>query len=279
MSSASPSRLNRPRHHARSMRVPNIYGPRRDAQSRAFVLCALAMGTLVACSPLPPRPPSPSPAVGAERASCGMSDRLCLTFLDEMSPEFEAVRLLIVLDGAVVFDRHGSLASRQFVYYSGPATAGSHLVETVLHKQRGRFHFEARCSHTIEVAADGPRPDRLITVAYEKPSQLLEERPQVRFIEVRATQPQAQHAMTIWVSKDGEIELDGKQTDVEAVGRALESLSKSSGTIVYGVESSQAPAHANVQRIFEWIVRTGLVVRLSVQRDFSDIVKKNATPK
>src|SRR6185295_16371594 len=97
--------------------------------------------------------------VGAERASCGTSDRLCLSFIDQMSPAFEPVSLLILLDGATVFERQGSLASSEFVFYSGPATAGTHLVQLLLHKQMGGYHFEARAAHRIEVAADGPRPD------------------------------------------------------------------------------------------------------------------------
>jgi uncharacterized Zn-binding protein involved in type VI secretion len=232
------------------------------------------MATLVSCA----RPPSPAATVGVERASCGTSDPLCLVFLNQMSPEFETERLLIVLDKVVVFDRQGSLALRQSVYYSGPATAGTHSLQLLFRAKRGHFHFEAKSSHTFEVAADGPRPAHLVTIVYEKPAERLEERPAIRFIDPPPPPPAA-HATTIWVSQNGEIELDGRPADIETVGRALEELSRRGGTIVYGVDPSQSPPHANAMRVLESIARTGLAVRLSVNRDFSDVVKTNGTLK
>jgi hypothetical protein len=232
--------------------------------------CALAVASLASClRDAAPHPPAAAP-IGTEPAACKTSDRLCLVYRNEMSSEFETERLLVVLDSDIVFDRQENLSHADHVVYSGPAASGEHQVHLLLRMKRGHLHFEARSTHAMTVAENGPRPDRLISVAYEKPQPRLEERPAIRYVEEPAVP--ATRAMTIWVSKNGEIELDGKPTDVEAVGRSLEDLSKRGGVVVYGVDASQNPPHPNAKRVIEWMARPGLSVRLSTARDFSDVV-------
>jgi hypothetical protein len=224
-----------------------------------------------ACSNLPP--PAQQP-VGPVRAGCAMSDRLCVLFRNQMSKEFEVRRLLVLLDGKVIFDHPGLPARTDHVVYSGVAGPGQHEMQLLLHMQRDHFHFEARSSHSFQVASTGPGPDRVVTVAYEMPVGRLEERPAIRYIEEPAVRPP--RAATVWVSKNGDVALNGQPADVEAVGRAFETLSPRD-VVVYGVDASPDSPHPNAKKVIDLMARGGFTVRLSTLRDFSDVVAPDGT--
>jgi len=224
------------------------------------------MTLLASCLRPAPREP---PAVGLAR--CESSERLCLIFRNEMSDYFEVSRLLILLDDAVIFNRSGELPRGNVVLYSGAASPGEHRLQLLLQMEGGRgFHFEARSSHTFDVAPGGPAPDRLVTMAYERAKGGHPGMPAIRYIEEPAAPRQA--PVTLWISKSGNIELDGQPADVEAVSKVLAELSKRRGLVIYGVDASEDEPHANAKKVIEMLAREGLSVRLSIRRDFSDVV-------
>jgi hypothetical protein len=200
---------------------------------------------------------------------------LCLVFRNEMGADFRGERLLFALDGSVVFDRDGDFARSDHVIYSGPSRPGEHTLQLLLRMRMGPFHFEARSSHAFDVSAGGPGADRVITVAYERAARLREERPAIRYIEEPAT-PRPR-ATTIWVSKSGDIALNGQPADMEAVGKALEDLSKQGKGVVFGMDLPENQPHPTVKKVLELLANAGLEVRLSSKPDFSDVLAADGT--
>jgi hypothetical protein len=49
--------------------------------------------------------------------------------------------------------------------------------------------------------------------------------------------------------------------------------------VVYGVDAAESPPHPNAKRVTELIARTGLLVRLSSLRDFSDVISADGKSK
>jgi hypothetical protein len=210
--------------------------------------------------------------VGAERDGCGPTDRLCLIFRNELSHGLEVNRTLLLLDGVVIYNRPGQLSEGNHVLYSGATSPGEHRTQLLIQIRDGKgLHFEAKSTHSFDVAADGPGPDRLVTMVYVPGTPPPPHgAPKIRYIEEPAT-PRLPHT-TIWISKSGAIELDGRPADVEAVDKALDELSKRRGLVIYGVDASEDEPHPNAKKVIELLARQGLSVRLSVRRDFSDVV-------
>ena len=229
---------------------------------------AITAACVVSCL----RPEVPCEPAVVEHVRCQATDQLCLVFRNDMSPEFQVRRLLVVLDGSPVFDDKRELSRSEHVIYAGAAEPGEHLVQTLLQMKTKRgYYFEARSSQKFGLAAGSLGPERWITVAYEKPLEHIEERPAIRYIDQPALPPQ--RPMTIWVSsKSGDIALDGRPSDLDAVARALDSLAKDRGVVVYGVDAAESPPHPNAKKVTELIARSGAPVRLSTLRDFSDVI-------
>ncbi len=183
---------------------------------------AITAACVVSCL----RPEVPCEPAVVEHVRCQATDQLCLVFRNDMIPKFQVRRLLVVLDHSVVFNEAREMSRSDHVIFAGAAEPGEHLVQTLLQMTtKGGSHYEARSSHTFELAAGSPGPDRSITVAYEHPSDHIEERPALRYIDPPALPPQ--RPMTIWVSsKSGDIALDGRPSDLDEVARALDSLAK-----------------------------------------------------
>ena len=122
--------------------------------------------------------------------------RAVIQFENKLSNQFRLTRALIVLDGAVQYnktDRSGVLAEQQVIpVFSGSIPPTEHTLQ-VLVNLRGHgygvfsylrgYRFEVRSSHSF-TAVEG-KTTKLRIVAYEKGGVTtpLEERPAVRFLE------------------------------------------------------------------------------------------------
>jgi hypothetical protein len=126
----------------------------------------------------------------------GAGSRANIRFLNELSGAFKTTRLLIVLDGAVQYnktDQSGALSEQtEIPIFNGSIPPGDHTVQVLLNLQgsgygvfsylRG-YRFEVRSSHSF-TTVDG-KTVNLQAVAYEKGGMTtpIEERPAVRYVE------------------------------------------------------------------------------------------------
>ena len=122
--------------------------------------------------------------------------RSVVRFENKLSSQFELTRALIVLDGAVQYnktDRSGVLDEQKVIpVFSGSIPPGDHTVQVLINLQghgygvfsylRG-YRFEVRSSHSF-TAVEG-KTTQLRILAYEKGGVTtpLEERPAIRYLE------------------------------------------------------------------------------------------------
>lgn len=74
----------------------------------------------------------------------------------------------------------------------------------------------------------------------------------------------------VWISKEGNVELNGQPTSLEAIDSALKDLAQKQGVLLYGRETAEEEPHANSMKVIELAARNRLPIRMSTQRDFSD---------
>ncbi|WP_437955421.1 hypothetical protein WME76_28390 [Sorangium sp. So ce119] len=126
----------------------------------------------------------------------GAGSRASIKFNNELSTAFRVTRVLIVLDGAVQYnktDQSGALAEQSEIpIFNGSVPPGDHTLQVLVNLQgngygvfsylRG-YRFEVRSSHSF-TAVEG-KTINLQAVAFEKGGVTtpLEERPAVRFVE------------------------------------------------------------------------------------------------
>ncbi|WP_437686334.1 hypothetical protein [Sorangium sp. So ce176] len=126
----------------------------------------------------------------------GAGSRAAIKFNNELSTAFRVTRVLIVLDGAVQYnktDQSGALAEQaEIPIFNGSVPPGDHTLQVLVNLQgngygvfsylRG-YRFEVRSSHSF-TAVEG-KTINLQAVAFEKGGVTtpLEERPAVRFVE------------------------------------------------------------------------------------------------
>jgi len=77
---------------------------------------------------------------------------------------------------------------------------------------------------------------------------------------------------TVFVDALGEIELNGKAADMQAVAEAFVALAKEHGVVLYSRESPERDPHPNGMQVIKLAVQNRLIIMLSKQRDFSDVV-------
>ena len=140
----------------------------------------------------------------------GAGSRASIQFKNELSSAFRITRVLVVLDGAVQYnktDQSGSLSEQpEIPIFNGSIPPGDHTVQVLVNLQgngygvfsylRG-YKFEVRSSHSF-TAVEG-KTVQLQVLAYEKGGVTtpLEERPAIRYAEkvvtglVDGTQPAA----------------------------------------------------------------------------------------
>ena len=138
----------------------------------------------------------------------GAGSRSNIQFKNELSSAFRITRVLVVLDGAVQYnktDQSGSLSDQpEIPIFNGSIPPGDHTVQVLVNLQgngygvfsylRG-YKFEVRSSHSF-TAVEG-KTVQLQVLAYEKGGVTtpLEERPAIRYVEkvvtglVDGTQP------------------------------------------------------------------------------------------
>jgi hypothetical protein len=126
----------------------------------------------------------------------GAGARSSIKFTNELSSAFRVTRVLVVLDGAVQYnktDQSGALAEQSEIpIFNGSVPSGDHTVQVLVNLQgngygvfsylRG-YRFEVRSSHSF-TAVEG-KTINLDAIAYEKGGVTtpLEERPAIRYSE------------------------------------------------------------------------------------------------
>jgi hypothetical protein len=126
----------------------------------------------------------------------GAGSRAGIRFKNELSSAFKVTRLLVVLDGAVQYnktDQSGALADQSEIpIFNGSVPPGDHTLQVLVNLQgngygvfsylRG-YRFEVRSSHSF-TAVEG-KTINLDAIAYEKGGVTtpLEERPAIRYVE------------------------------------------------------------------------------------------------
>src|SRR5262245_49975429 len=126
----------------------------------------------------------------------GAGSRANIRFQNELSSAFRVTRVLVVLDGAVQYnktDQSGALAEQSEIpIFNGSVPPGDHTLQVLINLQgngygvfsylRG-YRFEVRSSHSF-TAVEG-KTINLQAIAYEKGGVTtpLEERPAIRYVE------------------------------------------------------------------------------------------------
>jgi hypothetical protein len=126
----------------------------------------------------------------------GAGSRSSIKFQNELSSAFRVTRVLVVLDGAVQYnktDQSGALADQaEIPIFNGSVPPGDHTLQVLVNLQgngygvfsylRG-YRFEVRSSHSF-TAVEG-KTIQLQAIAYEKGGVTtpLEERPAIRYVE------------------------------------------------------------------------------------------------
>jgi hypothetical protein len=126
----------------------------------------------------------------------GAGSRAIIRFSNELSGSFKVTRVLVVLDGAVQYnktDQSGALAEQtEIPIFNGSVPPGDHVLQVLVNLQghgygmfsymRG-YRFEVRSSHSF-TAVEG-KTVNLQALAYEKGGVTtpLEERPAIRYVE------------------------------------------------------------------------------------------------
>jgi hypothetical protein len=126
----------------------------------------------------------------------GGGSRAAIKFQNELSSAFRITRVLVVLDGAVQYnktDQSGALSEQSEIpIYNGSVPPGDHTLQVLVNLQGNGFgvfsylrgyRFEVRSTHSF-TAVEG-KTINLEAVSYEKGTVTtpLEERPAVRYVE------------------------------------------------------------------------------------------------
>jgi hypothetical protein len=83
----------------------------------------------------------------------------------------------------------------------------------------------------------------------------------------------------IWISKNGSVEINGRQVEVEAVGPMLADLAQRKGEVFYGRDAAEEDPHPNGVKVLQLVMASRLPVRMGTKRDFSDAVSLDGKPK
>ena len=84
----------------------------------------------------------------------------------------------------------------------------------------------------------------------------------------------------VFVTKSGEITLDGKPTDLEGLKPAFASLAQKKGLVLYARENPEAAhPHPNAMEVIKLVIENKLPVRLCKTNDCSDALDANGKVK
>jgi hypothetical protein len=76
----------------------------------------------------------------------------------------------------------------------------------------------------------------------------------------------------IWVSKTGQIDVDGTPRELSAIGPMLAALSQRKGAVLYGRDDAGEEPHPNAMQVIQLVIANQLPIRMSTRSDFSDAV-------
>jgi hypothetical protein len=75
----------------------------------------------------------------------------------------------------------------------------------------------------------------------------------------------------IYISKTGEVTLDGKAATLDEVGSAFSALAKKNGVVLYTRDSpGLLEPHPNANKVIDLVIQNRLPIRLCKNKDFSD---------
>lgn len=87
----------------------------------------------------------------------------------------------------------------------------------------------------------------------------------------------SQPYVKVFVSKAGEITLDGKTATLDEVEKTFASLASKKGVVLYARESpEQYDPHPNAIRVIELLTKNSLPIRLCANPDCSDALDANS---
>jgi hypothetical protein len=75
--------------------------------------------------------------------------------------------------------------------------------------------------------------------------------------------------LRIWVSNNGDIELDGQKVDLPRVTAAIEDAGKRNGEVLYGQDPIEGQPHPNIAKVFKVMLAAGVNFKFSLDRTFS----------
>jgi biopolymer transport protein ExbD len=76
----------------------------------------------------------------------------------------------------------------------------------------------------------------------------------------------------IWVSKTGEVTVDGQPAEVSTIGATLAKLAQKKGVVLYGREAAGEQPHPKAMEVMNLVIGKRLPIRMSTKPDFSDAV-------
>ncbi|HEV8367545.1 MAG TPA: hypothetical protein VGQ39_06290 [Pyrinomonadaceae bacterium] len=89
--------------------------------------------------------------------------------------------------------------------------------------------------------------------------------------QVKSSATVPQPYVKVFVSKSGEINLDGKTATLDEVGKTFAALAPKKGIVLYARESpEQYEPHPNAMRVIELLTQNSLPIRLCANPDCSD---------
>jgi hypothetical protein len=75
----------------------------------------------------------------------------------------------------------------------------------------------------------------------------------------------------VFITKSGQVALDGKSATIDEVATAFNSLAKKRGLVLYARESPEEyEPHPNAMKVIELVTRNSLPIRLCMNKDCSD---------
>ena len=88
-----------------------------------------------------------------------------------------------------------------------------------------------------------------------------------------AARAQLPPTLRIWISKNGDIELDGEKVDLPRATAAIEDAGRRKGEVLYGQDPLEGQPHPNIGKVFKVLMSSGVNFRFSLNRSFSQFSK------
>jgi hypothetical protein len=77
----------------------------------------------------------------------------------------------------------------------------------------------------------------------------------------------------VYISKTGEVIMDGKTVTIDEVGRTFSDLASKNGVVLYTRDSAEMfESHPIANKVMDLVVQNRLPIRLCMNKDFSDAI-------